>query len=90
TFHFANKTHLELFNKDPERYLPQYGGWCAYAIGAKNEKVEVDPATFKIIDGKVYLFYNAFFTNTLTTWNQNETKLHKDADAHWAAFKHSK
>jgi len=64
TFHFTTKTHYELFRLEPEKYLPQYGGYCAYALGANNEKVEVDPETFKIIEGKVYLFYNAFFNNT--------------------------
>ena len=90
TFRFAIAANRDLFLKDPERYLPMYGGWCAYALGANNEKVEVDPETFKIIDGKVFLFYNAYFNNTLTTWNKNEASLHRDADRHWAAFVHNK
>lgn len=90
TFRFSNTTHRDLFLKDPQRYLPQYGGWCAYAMGAKAEKVEVDPETFKVKNGKVYLFYNAFFNNTLTTWNKNEAALMRDADKHWAAFQHTK
>ena len=90
TFRFAIAANRDLFLKDPERYLPMYGGWCAYALGANNEKVEVDPETFKIIDGKVFLFYNAYFNNTLTTWNKNEASLHRDADRNWAAFVHNK
>ena len=90
TFRFSNTTHLALFKKDPEHYLPQYGGWCAYALGANNEKVEVDPETFKVKDGKVFLFYNAFFNNTLTTWNKNEAQLYQSAEQHWATFQHSK
>ncbi|MEO8590282.1 MAG: YHS domain-containing (seleno)protein [Flavobacteriales bacterium] len=89
TFHFATKTHQELFRLEAEKYLPQYGGYCAYAIGANNEKVTVDPGTFTTIDGKVFLFYNAFFNNTLTSWNKDATRLHRAADEHWAAFKHS-
>lgn len=88
TFRFAIATHRDLFLKDPQRYLPQYGGWCAYAMGANNEKVEVDPATFKVKDGRVYLFYNAFFNNTLTAWNRNEAALLRAADRNWAALKH--
>jgi len=38
----------------------------------KAEKVEVDPGTFKIVDGKLYLFYNKFFNNTLKSWNKDE------------------
>jgi YHS domain-containing protein len=76
----ANKTE---FLKSPSSYEPQYGGWCAYAMGAKGEKVEVDPETFKIIEGKLYLFYNRFFNNTLTTWNEDEKNLKAKADKNW-------
>ncbi|MBK8341434.1 MAG: YHS domain protein [Flavobacteriales bacterium] len=90
TFHFATQAHLDLFKKEPTKYLPQYGGWCAYALGANNEKVEVDPETFKIRNGKLYLFYNAFFNNTLEDWNKDEARLNKQADTNWATFKHAK
>jgi hypothetical protein len=81
---------LELFKRAPQRYLPQYGGYCAYAMGANNEKVEVDPETFKLKDGKLFLFYNAFFNNTLTTWNKDELRLNTAADANWKKFVHKR
>lgn len=90
TFRFASQAHLEAFRKDPAKYLPQYGGYCAYAMGASGEKVEVDPETFKVREGKVYLFYNAYFNNTLTSWNKDEARLHQAADRNWAVFKHLK
>ncbi len=90
TFHFSTQAYLDLFKRMPERYLPQYGGYCAYAMGATNEKVEVDPETFKVKDGKLFLFYNAFFNNTLTTWNKDEVRLHRAADANWKAFVHAR
>ena len=65
TYRFATPENKEIFLSGPSAYKPQYGGWCAYAMGAKGEKVEVDPETFKIVDGKLYLFYNKFFNNTL-------------------------
>jgi YHS domain-containing protein len=80
---FTSASNLEIFKKNPERYEPQFGGWCAYAMGKKGEKVEVDPETFKIIDGKLYLFYNRFFNNTLTDWNKEEGQLKQKADANW-------
>lgn len=80
---FASVKDLELFKSNPDKYEPAYGGWCAYAMGAKGEKVEVDPETFKIVNGKLYLFYNAFFNNTLTDWNKDEINLKKKADANW-------
>ena len=83
-YYFSSQANKDAFTKSPSSYEPQYGGWCAYAIGANNEKVEVDPETFKIIEGKLYLFYNAYFNNTLKSWNKDETNLKKKADANWA------
>ena len=45
--------------------------------------VEIDPETFKILNGKLYLFYNKGFTNTLPLWNKDETKLKSKADENW-------
>jgi YHS domain-containing protein len=81
---FSTQTNKNLFQESPASYKPQYGGWCAYAMGAKAEKVEVDPETFKIMDGKLYLFYNKFFNNTLDTWNKNELSLKSAADKNWS------
>ena len=86
TYYFSTKTNKDLFLKSPDKYTPQYGGWCAYAMGAKGEKVEVDPETFKIIQGKLYLFYNAFFNNTLKDWNKDEANLKLNADANWKSI----
>jgi len=83
TYHFASADHLARFKENPRQYEPQYGGWCAYAMGLNGEKVEVDPETFKITGGKLYLFYNKFFTNTLTTWNKEEATLQPKADRYW-------
>jgi YHS domain-containing protein len=85
-YQFANNNNLGSFKKNPENYEPQYGGWCAYAMGAKGEKVEVDPQTFKIINGKLYLFYHTFFSNTLTDWNKDENSLKPKADTNWKKF----
>jgi len=82
-YHFSSQTNKDLFLKNPSSYEPQYGGWCAFAMGDYGEKVEINPETFKIIDGKLYLFYNAFFYNTLKSWNKDETNLKKKADTNW-------
>ena len=83
TYRFASQQNLDKFKQNPAGYEPQYGGWCAYAMGTKGEKVEVDPATYKIVSGKLYLFYNKHFNNTLNSWNKNEAALHAKADANW-------
>ena len=83
TYLFDNTENLQKFRAKPDKYIPRYGGWCAYAIGSKGELVNVDPETFKIIDGRLYLFYNAYFNNTLKKWNMNEEELLKMADYNW-------
>ena len=82
-YYFSTVENKELFKKNPGKYEPQYGGWCAYAMGNSGEKVEVDPETFKIKDGKLYLFYNKYFTNTLKSWNKDESNLQSKADNNW-------
>jgi YHS domain-containing protein len=83
TYYFSSAANKEEFVKSPSRYEPEYGGWCAYAMGAKGEKVVIDPATFKVVNGKLYLFYNRFFNNTLKDWNKDEANLTTRADANW-------
>ena len=83
TYYFSTAANKDLFLKDYKKYEPQYGGWCAYAMGANAEKVEIDPETFKIKDGKLYLFYHSVFNNTLPKWNENEKSLKVKADKNW-------
>jgi YHS domain-containing protein len=82
-YNFASEKNKTLFLKNPDKYKLQYGGWCPYAMGLDGSKVEVDPKTFKIFDGKLYLFYNKLFNNTLKAWNKDEKKLMKNANNFW-------
>jgi YHS domain-containing protein len=82
-YYFSSAENKEAFKATPFKYEPEYGGWCAYAMGNSGEKVSIDPETFKIVNGKLYLFYNRFFTNTLKDWNKNEAALKKTADLNW-------
>ena len=82
-YYFSSAENKDAFTKNPSAYEPQYGGWCAYAMGKNGDKVNVDPETFKIINGKLYLFYNRFFNNTLTSWNKDEANLRTNADVNW-------
>jgi len=83
TYHLSSVANKETFLKKPLAFEPQFGGWCAYAMGGYGEKVEIDPETYKIVDDKLYLFYNAYFNNTLKTWNKDENRLKAKADANW-------
>ena len=83
-FKFSSAKNVEIFKSNPDKYSPQYGGYCAYAIGKSGEKVSINPKTFEIRDGKLYLFYNSWGTNTLDLWNNEGAKdLQKKADQNW-------
>lgn len=89
-YYFQNGENKEAFQKSPEKYLPAYGGWCSFGVGMeagvngyKPGKYPVDPNSFKIIDGTLYLFYNGPEINALEYWNKDEGKLKKRADELW-------
>ena len=88
TYFFASASNKDLFLKDYKKYEPQYGGWCACAMGFSGEKVEIDPNTFKILNGKLYLFYHSWTNNTLNKWNKEEDILKNKADKNWATLYH--
>jgi YHS domain-containing protein len=82
-YYFNSEANKKLFISNPSKYLPQYGGYCAYAMGLDGSLVEIDPETYKIIEGKLYLFYNAYFNNTKTKWDKDEKNLKAKADKNW-------
>lgn len=82
TYWFTSEADRKQFVATPEKFLPAYGGWCATAM-AKGEKVEIDPANFKITNGRLFLFFKAFYANALKDWNKDEANLTARADAHW-------
>ena len=93
TYYFSSEAHLKLFKKSPNAYLPEYGGWCAYGCSGTKEttgftagKFPVDPKTFKIIDNKLYLYYNKGDYNALDKWNTfSEKTLLNNANNYWDA-----
>jgi len=62
---FSSAKNLQAFKANPEKYAPQYGGYCAWAA-AENKLVKADPTIFDLHDGKLYLNYNA---KTQKDWN---------------------
>lgn len=83
TYRFTSAANAKRFKANPQAYLPQYGGYCAYAIALNGKKVDIDPETFEIRDGKLYLFYNAWGNNTLKKWLENPGDLKAQADQNW-------
>jgi YHS domain-containing protein len=54
---FSTEANRDLFMKDPAKYAPQYGGFCAYAV-SRGHTADISPSTWKIVDGKLYLNKN--------------------------------
>jgi YHS domain-containing protein len=90
TYYFSSIENKEVFIKNPEKFEPAYGGWCSYAMGDSGKKVKIDPKTYKIIAGRLYLFYNFYFNNTLIDWNKDEANLMIKADENWTNILESK
>lgn len=82
TYLFSSEENKVAFNKEPNKFIPAYGGWCAYAM-AEGEKVDIDPKSFKVINGKTHLFYNGIWGNTLKKWDKDESNLKTNADKEW-------
>ena len=55
---FSSQANLDLFKANPEKYAPQYGGYCAYGV-VQDALVKVEPEQFTVREGKLYLNYNA-------------------------------
>lgn len=87
TYYFVNAEHLKMFKADPQKYLPMFDGYCAFAVAQMGQKVPVDPETFRIDDGKLYLFFNDYWEgkpfNTSVPWINNEAEMEALAAANW-------
>lgn len=83
TYIFANKANKERFQANPEKYLPAYGGYCAYGVRA-GRKVIVDPLSWKIVDGKLYLNLNE---NVQKIWQKDISGNIKLANENWKRLK---
>jgi YHS domain-containing protein len=79
TWHFSSEKHLRLFREDPAKYVPQYGGYCAYGV-ASGYKVKIEPEAWVIIDNKLYLNYDL---GTQKAWNKDREGFIARANANW-------
>lgn len=85
-YRFASEEHRSAFRAAPERFEPAYGGWCAYAM-ADGDKVEVDPKSFLVQDGRLLLFYDGLLGNTRKQWLSGDVAAQAQrADGRWKAL----
>ena len=83
TYYFVSEDAMRAFDADPEKFIPAFGGWCAFGMSV-NDKFPVDPTNFKIVNGRLMLFLKNRNVDARALWNQSEvTGLVAKADAHW-------
>jgi YHS domain-containing protein len=81
-YRFVSAENLERFKADPEKYVPQYGGYCAYAMSI-NRIADIDPARWAIVQGKLYLNNNRV---SYGLWALDKSGNIAAADRNWAVF----
>ncbi|OAB75707.1 YHS domain-containing (seleno)protein [Cochleicola gelatinilyticus] len=87
-YRFTSEANKTKFEAAPSKYAPQYGGFCAYAVGADNKKIGINPESYEIRDGKLYLFYDTVFADTKEKWmEEGAERLQKKADENWMVLK---
>lgn len=83
---FSSDTNLALFKANPEKYAPQYGGFCAYGV-SENHKSPTDPSAWTIVDEKLYLNYSP---KVKELWTKDIPSRIKKANDNWVLIKNSK
>lgn len=78
-WHFSSAAHLTLFQSEPTKYAPQYGGYCAWAV-AQGNLASSEPEQWTIVEGKLYLNYNKSVNKK---WSKNIANFIKTADQNW-------
>ncbi len=85
TYRFATAEHRDRFAADPERYIPAYGGWCASAMASHGGLVDVDAMSYRVRDGRLFLFYKWWFIDARESWDRDPETSQRRADANWVA-----
>jgi len=80
---FSSKENLDSFSMNPEKYAPQYGGYCAYGL-SEGHKAPTDPNAWTIIDGKLYFNYSL---KVKEMWIKNPMERIEKADQNWPMLK---
>jgi YHS domain-containing protein len=80
---FADRKNLEMFQATPEKYAPQYGGYCAYGT-SQGHKAPTEVDTWTVVDGKLYFNYNK---KVKELWVKDQPGLIQKADANWPMIK---
>jgi YHS domain-containing protein len=85
TWKFSSEQNRKDFKANPEKFAPQFGGYCAYGMGDESgHKASTSPDAWTIVDGKLYLNYN---TDVQKIWKENQKAFIKNANDNWPKIK---
>ncbi len=84
TYLFSSEQHQQTFKRNPEKYVPQFGGYCAYGV-AVGKKFFSDPHRWKIVNGKLYLNLDEEIQKK---WNQDIPGYIAKAESNWRSIEH--
>jgi YHS domain-containing protein len=79
-WYFSNAKHLAMFEQNPEKYAPQYGGYCAWAVAEKRSFAPADPHQWAVVNGKLYLNYDA---DIKSKWDKAPVDFINKANSVW-------
>lgn len=87
TLHFSSKANKEAFAANPAKFMPKYGGFCAFAVAHDQGGVKANPKTFKLYNGELLMFFDDQYEgkrfNTSVPWNADERAFYVKAEANW-------
>jgi hypothetical protein len=87
TYRFASDANRDRFIKNPEKYLPAYNGWCAWAMAELNAKVDIEPTSYVVRNNKLYVFYDHTDLNTRQLWLKDPDGMIARAESNWQQLK---
>ena len=82
TYQFSSAEHKSLFDGNPMKYAPQYGGYCAFGV-SKEYKFDIDPEAWAVVDDKLYLNLNK---KVQAKWVGEKEELIEEADSIWVTI----
>ncbi|HSD65399.1 MAG TPA: YHS domain-containing (seleno)protein [Vicinamibacteria bacterium] len=86
TYRFTSEAHKAIFQKNPARYAPAYGGWCTWAVAELGKRVDVDPESYVVRNGRLHVFYRDKALDTRAKFLESPDALLAKAEANWPAL----
>lgn len=80
---FASAENRDAFAREPARYAPQFGGYCAWAV-SQGYTADIDPEAWKLVDGKLYLNYSP---KVQAKWEEDVARNIANAESNWPALR---